>query len=273
MRKEQVKISIVTPTYNSEKYLEDCILSIRNQNYSNYEHIIIDGGSTDQTIDIIKKYEGTYPMKWISEPDKGMYDAIDKGFKMANGDVYAWLNSDDFYFPWAFYVVAKVFRNKKIRWLTGVPSNTKKFGYCDITYQLSNLPAIYCTPLIKRGVYDGKMMYFVQQESCFWTRDLWNEVGGIDKKYKLAGDYFLWKKFAEKTKIYTVHCNLATFRIHENQKSNDKERYINEAQRNDCMKITQIFMQIFLQLYSLLKYNKYMINIDDIMNKGEEYDV
>lgn len=261
---KQPKISIVTPTYNSAQYLEECILSIKKQNYDNYEHIIVDGGSTDGTLDIIKKYEGTYPMKWISESDEGMYDAINKGFRMASGDIYAWLNSDDFYFPWTFQVVAKAFVKKEIDWLTGIPSNTKKYGTCDITYQLPNLPTVYCTPLIKKGIYDGRIMYFVQQESCFWSRNLWEQVGGIAKKYKLAGDYFLWKKFAERARLYTIHCNLASFRIHEEQKSKDIEAYYAEIGKKRTIGLNSVIVQIYLQLFSLIKYRKYVINVDRI---------
>ena len=93
------KVSIVTACYNSEKYIEDCIKSIMRQTYDNVEHIIVDGGSTDGTLDIIKKYENQYNMRWISEKDNGMYDAITKGFRMASGEIYAWLNSDDMYMP------------------------------------------------------------------------------------------------------------------------------------------------------------------------------
>lgn len=90
-------ISIVTPTFNQAEFIEDCILSIKNQSYKYIEHIIVDGGSTDGTIDIIKKYEGQYNMRWLSEPDNGQADAINKGFSMGHGDIVAWLNSDDFY--------------------------------------------------------------------------------------------------------------------------------------------------------------------------------
>lgn len=263
------KITIVTPTYNSEKYLEKCILSIKNQKYDNYEHIIVDGGSTDGTLDIIKKYEGTYPMKWISEPDEGMYDAINKGFRMADGDIYAWLNSDDFYFPWTFYVVANVFQNKGIKWLTGIPSNTRQFGICDITYQLPNLPTVYCTPLIRKGVYDGRTMYFVQQESCFWSSELWKQTGGIEVKYKMAGDYFLWKKFAQKARLYTIQCNLASFRVHGKQKSGDIDAYYREVGRKEKGITTKTVTQIYLQIYSLINYRKYVINIQEIMGQRE----
>lgn len=265
--KNNLKISIVTPTYNSEQYLEECILSIKNQGYDNYEHIIIDGGSTDDTIGIIKKYEGTYPMKWISEEDNGMYDAINKGFQLASGDIYAWLNSDDFYYPWTFQVVAKAFEKRDVKWFSGMPSNTQCYDGTTITYQLPNLPTVYCTPLIKKGIYDGRTMYFVQQESCFWTSDLWENVGGIDKGYQLAGDYFLWRKFAQNTSLYTAHCNLASFRIHDGQKSKDMDAYDKEVGNKNSGKIKKIFYQVFLQIYSLVMYRKYVINVNDIMNE------
>ena len=258
------KISIVTPTYNSEMYLEKCISSIKNQKYDNYEHIIVDGVSTDGTLDIIKKYEGTYPMRWISEPDEGMYDAINKGFATATGDVYAWLNSDDFYFPWTLNVVAMVFEKRNVEWITGISSNTKQYGNEEITYQLPNMPAVFCTPLIKRGLYDGRTMYFVQQESCFWTRNVWQQVGGIEKKYKYAGDYHLWKKMAAITDLYTVQCNLASFRIHEEQKSKNVEEYYNEVGKRKEHRIESILVHVTTQLFSLAKYKKYMININEL---------
>lgn len=109
-------ISIVTPTYNSEQYLEDCIQSIMKQRYKDYEHIVVDGGSSDGTIDILKKYENQYPLRWISEKDRGMYDAIRKGFKMARGDIFCWLNSDDMFMPWTLQVVGKVMKNSRVQY-------------------------------------------------------------------------------------------------------------------------------------------------------------
>lgn len=95
---KQPLISIVTPSYNQGVFIEETILSVKNQDYPNFEHIIVDGGSTDNTLDILRKYEGTYNMRWISEPDEGQADAVNKGFKMAKGEIIGWLNSDDVYF-------------------------------------------------------------------------------------------------------------------------------------------------------------------------------
>lgn len=260
------KITIVTPTYNSGVYLEKCILSIIGQTYTDYEHIIVDGGSTDNTLDILKEYEGKYAMRWISEPDEGMYDAINKGFSMAKGEIFAWLNSDDFYFPWALQVVARAFEKRNIQWLTGMPSNTKKFDSGEVTYLLPNLPTVFCRRVIHNGMYDGVRMNFIQQESCFWSRELWKKTGGLNPKLKMAGDYDLWKKFAGETALYTVHCNLASFRIHPFQKSGDMEQYYQEIGIKKSLKITNILLQIYLQLYSLKNYRKFVINLDEIMN-------
>lgn len=104
------KISIVTPSFNQGKFIEQTILSVINQKYFNIEYIIIDGGSTDGTIDIIKKYE-KYIAYWVSEPDKGQSDAINKGFKKVTGDIFNWLNSDDYLEPGALFKIAEAFLN------------------------------------------------------------------------------------------------------------------------------------------------------------------
>ena len=262
--KENPRISIVTPTYNSEEYLEACILSIRNQCYENLEHIIIDGGSTDGTLEIIRKYEHDYPLRWISEPDGGMYDAINKGFSMAAGDILAWLNSDDFYFPWTCEVVAGAFSKKGIEWLSGIPSNTKRMGKSDVTFQLPNLPAVYNSSMIRKGIYDGSRMHFVQQGSCFWSRDLWEKTGGLRADCKLAGYYFLWREFAKYAKLYTINCNLASFRIHAKQMSEEKDRYRGEMRVKEWPAFMKVLMQIYLQLYSLVNYRRYVINIEKL---------
>jgi glycosyltransferase involved in cell wall biosynthesis len=90
-------VSIITPSYNQGRFIEETMLSIKNQTYPNIEHIICDGGSTDETLDVIRKHEGTYNLRWLSEPDNGQADAINKGFNMARGEIVTWINSDDIY--------------------------------------------------------------------------------------------------------------------------------------------------------------------------------
>ena len=102
------KISIVTPSFNQGKYIEQTIQSVLDQDYPNLEYIIIDGGSTDETVEIIKKYEHKIHY-WVSEPDKGQTDGINKGFAKCTGEIFNWINSDDYYEPGTFYKLAKLF--------------------------------------------------------------------------------------------------------------------------------------------------------------------
>ena len=222
---EMKKITIVTPCYNSEKYIEQCILSIKNQTYTNIEHIIVDGGSCDSTLDIIKKYENTYNMQWISEKDEGMYDAITKGFKYATGDIYAWLNSDDMYMPWACELIATVMSKTGIEWCIGVPCVYTEKG---IAHYIPRVMPVYPRNLIKRGYFDGRTSLFLQQESMFWKKRLWEENSNVINKYKMAGDFYLWKAFAKENKLYTIDSVISGFRMHDQQKSQDKNAYYDE---------------------------------------------
>jgi glycosyltransferase involved in cell wall biosynthesis len=222
----KLKISIVTPVYNCEKYIEKCILSIKNQDYDNYEHIIVDGQSTDGTLDIVRKYDGTYPMRWISETDKGMYDAINKGFGMASGDIFAWINADDCYMPHAFDTMAKIMTQRNISWCTGFPVVLTED---DRMYEMPIVLPIYLQNIVEKGYSDGRISPMIQQESTFWTRELWEKSGGINTKYKAAGDYWLWRTFAKYEKLYTVDTVIAGFRRHEGQISSQMDKYWNEV--------------------------------------------
>ncbi len=122
------KISIVTPVFNQVVYLEDCILSILDQKYPNLEYIIIDGGSTDGTVDIIKKYS-PFLTYWVSEKDAGIYHALQKGFEKATGDIMGWLNSDDILHRKSLFSIADIFRKfNDIEWLQGFPTVIDELG-------------------------------------------------------------------------------------------------------------------------------------------------
>lgn len=199
------KISIVTVSFNMKNYIEDTILSVIAQQYPNLEYIVIDGGSKDGTVDIIKKYEKwiTY---WVSEPDNGMYDAIQKGFSKATGEIMAYINSDDKYHYNAFFSAATIFSAMPdVDWILGRASFYNEEGtIVDVkdTRRWS-----------KFNYYLGDYQW-IQQESIFWRKKLWLKAGGkIDTTLKYAGDYELWFRFFRFARLYSVETVFAGFRF------------------------------------------------------------
>ena len=154
------RISIVTPSYNQGQFIEETIRSVLQQGYPNLEYIIIDGGSTDNSVEIIKKYE-EYLTYWVSEPDDGQYDAINKGFSRATGEIMAWLNSDDMYVPWTFKTVAEIFdKFEFVNWITGIPTAYTIHG--SMVVGGSGRYYIYSRDFIRRGFY-GTIGPWIQQ--------------------------------------------------------------------------------------------------------------
>lgn len=233
------RFSIVTPTYNSERYLSETIDSVISQagNFS-IEFFIMDGGSTDGTQEIVQRYqklllENMYPVQcekvvvhWHSEKDGGMYDAINKGFAQATGDIYAWINSDDIYLSGTFTIIQQTLQiYPEISWLKGITSYINEnstiyaVGNCNLYYQ----------DLIKAGLY-GPVLYFIQQDSVFWREDLWKKSGGVDASLTLAGDYFLWRSFSELAPLYSLNAYVSCFRKVPKQKSADLKAYFREIE-------------------------------------------
>lgn len=207
-------ITLVTPSYNQGEYLEACIQSVLGQRYPNLEYIIMDGGSRDQSVDIIRKYS-PYLHFWQSKPDGGQYAAIQEGFTKGHGDILAWLNSDDLLQPGALWVVAKIFRfYPEIEWIMGRPAVYNVYG------ELDSLLG-YFPEWSRRAYLEGRIgPPHIQQESTFWRRSLYEKAGNrIETRMKLAGDCELWGRFFRHAKLHTVDALLAGFRCHEAQKT------------------------------------------------------
>jgi glycosyltransferase involved in cell wall biosynthesis len=215
------KISIITPVINRVQFLEETILSVISQGYPNLEYIIIDGGSTDGSLEIIKKHE-KFISYWVSEPDSGMYHAIQKGFDRSTGEIMAWLNSDDIYKPVSLNMIASIFNDTEVEWITGMGSLYNKEGNCVKTNNLMKWS--------KSRVW-LKDYKWIQQENTFWKRSLWEKSGGsinIDLKY--AGDFELWCRFFKHAELYSVHTSFAGFRLHGSQFTTAfKKEYETEA--------------------------------------------
>ncbi len=245
-------VSIVTPSYNSSEYIEQNITSIINQTYDNIEHIIVDGGSEDGTTQIIQQYEEDYNLTWISEPDEGMYDAIEKGFDLASGEIFAWLNTDDMYLPWAAEVAVDHLSQESTEWIIGHPADWDESG---VLYYVNPLRPYYRREWIEKGWYHGRALGWMQQESMFWTADLWDKKGGFPSGIKLAGDYFLWQQFAERAELEQIGTVISGFRTHENQLTSDMSKYYSEIPETGSLPkiISSLYLQNLYSLYFIIR--------------------
>lgn len=202
------KISIITPSYNQGKFLEETIQSVLSQNYPNLEYIIIDGGSDDNSVEIIKKYE-KYLAYWESKKDKGQAHAINKGFQKSTGEIIAWLNSDDTYLPHVLEKVNTFFtNNENCKWIAGNVFFTDENGTI-----ISKKKSLY-SPFILR--YASSSLY---QQSVFLRRDILNEIGYLNESMHFLMDQEWFCRISEKYETAIINLNVALFRWHKKSKS------------------------------------------------------
>jgi len=207
------RISIVTPSYNQGEFLERTILSVLNQNYPNLEYIIIDGGSTDGSVDIIRRYE-KYLAYWISENDEGQSDAINKGFSQATGQICAYLNSDDIYLPGIFCAVAEFFeKNPGVSLVYG-----NKLIIDGDDNVISERRVTRYTCLSKIGfAYGG---FGVYQPASFWTKTIFDLSGGVNPSLRFCMDNDLFYRFLEYgAEFRFIRRYFSGFRVHQRSKT------------------------------------------------------
>lgn len=205
------KISIVTPSFNQAEFLEETIRSVLLQGYPNLEYIIIDGGSTDGSIEIIKKYEPwlTY---WVSERDRGQSQAINKGFQHATGDIFAFINSDDYYLQGAFTRVAENF-SEDFQLFVGLTFQIRIDGSLTGKRRAPSLAV--------SDVADWQKNWF-RQPGCFFSKEIYQKVGGIDESLQYSLDFDLWLRMLKLGVGKYIENELAVARNHPAMKTQNK---------------------------------------------------
>jgi glycosyltransferase involved in cell wall biosynthesis len=219
-------ISIVTPSFNQAAFVEETLTSVLNQNYNALEYIVIDGGSTDGSVDILERYRSRLH-HFVSEPDYGHANALNKGFRQSSGEIMAWLNSDDKYLPWTLQTVAEIFdQHPDVNWITGTQAWWNDRG------------AMLETDNVYRDVWDFLSGNFrwIQQESVFWRRSLWVKAGGfINEDYRFMVDGELWTRFFLHDKLWHAKCVLSGYRMHRGNRA----RMFDDACEAEMLKATK----------------------------------
>lgn len=215
MSNEPPKLSIVTPSFNQAAFLEEALLSVRNQDYPFVEHIVVDGASTDGTVEILKKYSREYgreQLRWISESDEGQSDALNKGFKLASGSIIGWLNSDDRYRAGCFAKVAKGFAS--------YPETEILYGDFTVIDENGRIQSVRREIEFNRFLLHHLQLLYVPTTSTFFRRKVFDDGNWIDTKFDYAMDYEFFLRLADKGyKFQHLRELLADFRIHSASKT------------------------------------------------------
>jgi glycosyltransferase involved in cell wall biosynthesis len=214
------RFSVVIPTLNQADTIEDTLLSLIHQNYPNLEIIVADGGSSDATATVLNRYREQLNAV-LPGPDKGQSDAINKGFAQASGDIFFWLNSDDYLLPDALWRVAASFQaDADLEFVVGagdVISLDHRF--------LRHIPPL---AMDEATMLNWKNDQWVMQQCCFWTKGLWQRVGGVDEQLHLLMDYDLWFRFSRRTRAAMINEKLAVMRYYPDAKTVKQRRKASE---------------------------------------------
>lgn len=226
-----VTISLVTSCFNAAELLPVTLRSIRQQSLllepkASFEYVIVDAASTDRTLEVIRGAAADLPITVISEPDRGVYDGLAKGFALCTGDVVGYLNAGDFLFPGALEVIRDAFSNTTSSWMTGYNTlANEKWQPIRV-----DLPFRYRQEFFLNGIH-GTSLPTLQQESTFWRRELMDDLDWDKfRTMKLAGDFLLWQHFSRTELPAILHSLVGAFCTHPGQLSSDNSKYVRELQ-------------------------------------------
>ncbi len=251
------KVTIVTPSYNQAAYLEETILSVLNQDYPNLEYIIVDGGSTDGSVEIIKKYKERLAW-WVSEPDSGQSEAINKGFARATGDIFNWLNSDDILYPDAIRVAVHFM---------------KKHPQCEVVYgnrveinSKGRIIDVFEPVSLNKTL--AKFALRIPQETSFFTADLWRRVNGLNESLHFVMDSDLWYRFIRETDFFHIPEFMGAYRNHEESKS--VYGLSRQSLSEDAVKEVQFLRDNYYNALSNFRFLRKMVNYFNMLRLAYE---
>lgn len=255
------RISLITPSLNQGKFIEATIQSVLSQNYPNLEFIVMDGGSSDNTVDVLKRYSDQ--LKWASEKDKGQTDAINKGLRMANGEILAYLNADDVFLPGTLFKVAQIFMEyPETMWVT---------GQCRIVdednREIRRLITVYKNFWLRFGQRFMLLITdYISQPATFWRAKALEDFGYPDENLHYAMDYEYWLRLYSKYPPLFIPEYLAAFKVHPHSKTSttghkdifvDEERAAVERHTNS---------KVLLALHDIHRW--LMTSVYSIINRG-----
>jgi len=219
------RISVVTPNLNYGEFLNRAVVSVLDQSYPALEYLVIDGGSTDESVRVLER-QATRGVRWEVLPGLGQYASINHGFAKTSGEIMGWLNSDDIYLPWTLRTVATIFQAfPDVEWIVGAPSIMQ-----DDAVQEVAPTRPFSREALALGLYNGGAFGLVQQESCFWRRQLWDRAGPLSENCGLAADFDLWMRFARYAELVACAALLGGFSVHDANRSRvQQDRYRNDV--------------------------------------------
>lgn len=242
---EWPKITIITPSFNQGQFLDEAIRSVVCQNYPCLEYIVIDGGSTDNSVEIIRKYNDkiTY---WVSEPDRGQSHAINKGLARATGDIIGWVNSDDYLLPNCLMLIANLFKNHRKEIIAG---NVEEIvTHNDVDYEVEQI-VVQQGITLRNFVCYWESKYSWHQVGLFFPASVWKNIGSLDETLTYGMDYDLMCRFLQRTSVYYINETVARFRLHSNSKTVSQAHLFLDETSQVSKRYWHLFSNINIKAY------------------------